>query len=345
MKIKKKDKITVSAVSLIALVCAVILSLSFIIDARRERYVNDIQSSVGSAEAAVYNFLLLGRDRASGLTDVMMLVSVDIGQSAVNIIQIPRDTYARYTERGYRKLNGAMSALGGGAGLCDFLSDAMSIDIEGYFAFDLDAFAEAVDAIGGVEIDLPFDMDYDDPYQNLSIHLKAGKQTLDGRAAEQFVRYRSGYIRGDLGRMDAQKIFLSALAGQVLGSMTPATFIKTAAVLIGDIDTDISLERIAEIAVCMFDIDTRNIKLLTLAGEDVRVRDGGAWFYVISKSAAARALSEYTGKAVPYDDFDRDGLFVNFSSESLKEIYFSDIEYFPSSVSDINQNGIEIQKY
>ena len=345
MKINRKNKITASAVSIIALICAVILTLSVIIDARRYEPSGDTQSAADKAVTGRYNFLLLGRDRVSGLTDVIMLVSADLGEMCVNIIQIPRDTYARYSEHGYRKLNGAMSYLGGGEALCDFLSEAMCIDIEGYFAFELDAFVKAVDAIGGVEIDLPFDIDYSDPYQNLSIHLSAGKQRLDGAAAEQFVRYRSGYVRGDLGRMDAQKIFLSALFSQVVDSMTPAVMVKTAAAIIGDISTNIAPERIIELALSLLDIDTQNIKMLTLAGEDVRVSDGGAWFYVISKSSAAKILSDYAGKVVPFDEFDKNAVFVNPKNDSLVKIYSSDIPYSASSALDINQNGMEIQKY
>ena len=344
MKIKERNKVTVWAVSIIAVISAMILTVSFLIDIREARYADTQPIAEDMLDEKRYNFLVLGRDRASGLTDVIMLVSADVSQKRVSIIQIPRDTYARYSERGYRKLNGAMSYLGGEA-LCDFLSEAMCIDIEGYFAFDLDAFVKAVDAMGGVEIDLPFDMDYRDPYQNLNIHLKAGRQTLDGRAAEQFVRYRSGYVRGDIGRIDAQKIFLSALFEQTLESMTPSVFVKTVSAIIGDVDTNISLSHITDLALCLFDIETKDITLLTLAGEDVRVSDGGAWFYVISKSSAAKILSDNLGETVLYDDFDKRQAFVNPNNENIYKIYSSDIDYTASSAEDINREGIEIQKY
>ena len=345
MKVKEKNKATVWAVSIIAIISAMILAISFAIEMREARSADSQPMAEDILEEKRYNFLVLGRDRASGLTDVIMLVSADIAEGHVNIIQIPRDTYARYSERGYRKLNGAMSYLGGGEALCDFLSEAMCIDIEGYFAFDLDAFVKAVDAIGGVEIDLPFDMDYRDPYQNLNIHLKAGRQTLDGRAAEQFVRYRSGYVRGDIGRIDAQKIFLSALFEQTLESMTPSVFVKTLSAIIGDVDTNISLGDITDLALCMFDIETKDITLLTLAGEDVRVSEGGAWFYVISKSSAVKILSDNLGETVLYDSFDKKQAFVNPQNENLYKIYSSDIDYTASSAEDINREGIEIQKY
>ena len=76
-----------------------------------------------------------------------------------------------------------------------------------------------MDNLSGIEIDLPYDMDYEDSSQNLSIHLKAGKQTLGGKEALGFLRYRSGYVTGDLGRIDAQKLFLNAFINR-LGTIT-----------------------------------------------------------------------------------------------------------------------------
>jgi sugar/nucleoside kinase (ribokinase family) len=91
------------------------------------------------------------------------------------------------------------------------------------------AFARAVDAIGGVEADVPFDMHYDDPAQGLHIHLEKGRQRLDGKAAEQFLRYRSGYATGDLGRVDARSGFLRTVLSQVKEKMTAASAAKIAA--------------------------------------------------------------------------------------------------------------------
>ena len=76
------------------------------------------------------NFLVLGKDEASGLYDVIMLVSYNATKNEIGVVQIPRDTYAEFTESSYKKLNGAVAALGGERELCEFLSNALSVKID-----------------------------------------------------------------------------------------------------------------------------------------------------------------------------------------------------------------------
>ena len=79
---------------------------------------------------------------------------------------------------------------------------------------DLTAVEADIDALGGVTITVSQDMDYDDPYQNLSIHLQAGEQTLSGKDAVGLLRYRKGYPEGDLKRVEVQQAFLMELFRQ-----------------------------------------------------------------------------------------------------------------------------------
>lgn len=97
------------------------------------------------------------------------------------------------------------------------IEDLLGINIDHYVKIDLDAFRKIVDTVGGVEVDVPQDMDYEDPVQDLYIHLDAGLQTLNGEQAEQLVRFRK-YPTGDEGRIEVQQLFLKALAEKVLSS-------------------------------------------------------------------------------------------------------------------------------
>jgi len=205
-------KINKKLIAVVALAMALVLAVSAVVSFPSDKITDVIKEQETETRRS---YLILGKDKVSGLCDVIMIGSVDpVGDSAI-LLQIPRDTYAVYSEKGYRKLNGALNTLGA-EGFCEFISKNFGVAIDGYLLFDLEVFKRAVDAIGGVDVDLPFDMDYDDPYQGLSIHLDAGRQHLDGAEAEKFVRYRSGYVRGDLGRLDAQKIFMSALFKKLL---------------------------------------------------------------------------------------------------------------------------------
>ena len=170
-----------------------------------------------------------------------------------------------------------------------------------------------------------------------SVFLPRGK-TLDGKSAEMFVRYRSGYLRGDLGRVDAQKLFMAAFLEKATSTLTPVGAVKILRELSGEIETDLSLSELSELAVTALGIKAENVTMLTLAGEDI---GGGAWYYVLSRSAAERALREYVGLC---GEFDREGLFYNASNPDSERIYLSDIEICPSSASDISQNGLEIEK-
>ena len=342
-KIKKTTVYRVFAFCVVF--CIVVLSFSALrSNLAMENVKADEAIDSGGRPYGRANFLLLGEDRASGLTDVMMLVSFDIDGGQISVVQIPRDTYARYPDSSHRKINAAMNSLGGAEALCSFISDAMRIDIEGYCLIDLDAFSEIVDSIGGVEIDLPFDMEYDDPTQGLAIRLKAGRQTLDGDTAEQFVRYRSGYVRGDLGRIDAQKLFVSAFVKKVSEDMTAASAMKLVMSMLGDVDTNISIGRMTELIPLVFELEAEDITMLTLPGADIRSQSSGAWYYVISRNATVRALREYMGSSVVEDEFDTNEVFVDSTDRSFLEIYGSDRVLVPSRVSDINENGISIQK-
>ena len=329
----------------LAITLVTVVALSFAGYQRGAPKQDEAVSKSLGANGGYRNFLLLGRDRASGLTDVIMLASINADKRAVIVVQIPRDTYARYTDGSYKKLNGAMSSLGGASELCKLLSHTMCVDIEGYCVFDLDTLVKVVDAIGGVEIDLPFDMDYEDPYQGLSIHLSSGRQTLDGKAAEQFVRYRSGYIRGDLGRMDAQKLFVSAFIKKVSETVSPVALVRIIGAVIGDVRTNLGVVDLTKLALVALGVKAENMTMVTMAGNDVRMGGNGAWYYVISKSAAVSLMNEFLGADISTEDFDRDRLFFDPSRDELERIYYSDLPYYPQNAAELEKNGIKIEKH
>ena len=348
MKIRsQKRKISCFALIMILALAVTLAALLWLLT--RPKKTDKLSDTPAFEERGVIsqrrNFLILGEDRASGLTDVMMIVSLDADGERLDILQIPRDTYAEYTEAGYRKINGAAKILGSPERLCDFLSDSLALDIEGYVLFDLDSFARVVDMIGGVEVDIPFDMEYRDSAQSLHISLSAGRQTLSGEQAEQFVRYRFGYVRGDLGRIDAQKLFMSAFFNKVKAEVSGFRLMRIATSLIGEIDTNLKLSDAISLATKALSIDAENINLQTLAGEDVRSEASGAWFFVMSAPAAKEQLSEYLGADTDRRGFDSSGAFLNEASESFAGIYASFVPYDVSSVSDISKNGIKIEKH
>lgn len=286
----------------------------------------------------VKNILLLGRDDSSGLADSVMLALVDTEKTELTLAQIPRDTYITLGEDCYKKINGASGVLDGEPELCDKLSQAFGLRVDGYISFDTRIIRELVDTFGGVEVNVPMDMDYDDPYQGLSIHLQKGKQRLSGSEAVGFVRYRAGYLRADLGRIDAQKIFLSAFAKSALEKLGSDDILPLARLTLRYIKTDLPVTALASLAKSMFDITPDNINFVTFPGEEVKSSKSGAWFYILSQSGCEQLLRTFGCDG----SFDGEHIFSDEMRAEFEEIYDKAIEAKIYNAAEIDGEGIDI---
>lgn len=168
-----------------------------------------------------YTILVSGVDDDNGGSDTNILVAVDAANGNIYGVSIPRDAKALINGN-FHKINYAYNA-GGTALMASTISEQLGIPVDYTIQVDLQGFVALVDSIGGVAFDVPIDMDYEDPYQNLYIHVPKGVQTLNGDTAMKVVRFRSGYASQDLGRMQTQQAFLKAAAKQTL---TPSNLDK-----------------------------------------------------------------------------------------------------------------------
>ena len=337
---KNKKYIFLTASIFIAII-AVSFLLGFGVYAGKSQTGTDLGGLVLSEQEDRYFRLLVGgKDRASGLYDVIFLVSLDRQNGSACVMQIPRDTYLEYTEGNYKKINGAPASLGGLGGLSEVLGEAMGIHLDGYLSIDLDAFGKAVDALGGVEVYVPETLYYNDPSQNLSIYIPKGKQLLDGKSAEHFVRYRSGYLRGDIGRLDAQKIFMAALFEKISSELSVADAIELAAEILPNVSTDLTFFEISELISKGMAISSEKVFFVTAPGNDVVSEQSGAWYYVISRVGVENILKSYFGAE---RNFDENGWFFNANSKSATDIYNREQSVNVTSVADIDKNGINIQ--
>lgn len=131
-------------------------------------------------------------------------------EGKATILSIPRDTYI--TDN--MKIAALLIQENGDEKLIQAVSEITGRPVKDYVRMDLTALEAVMDALGGVTFTVPQDMDYDDFYQDLSIHLKAGEQTLSGKDAVRLLRYRRGYPEGDLKRIEVQQTFLLELLRQ-----------------------------------------------------------------------------------------------------------------------------------
>ena len=310
----------------------------------------------------VYNFLFVGKDRIAENTDVMMIISFDTKSKDISVLQLPRDTYIEYENSG-RRINYLYSSLHSKAikngeedsigvaldDLSNILERNMCIKIDYHVMIDLDGLAEIVDAIGGVPIDVPYDLEYSDSAQGLYIDIKKGQQVLDGKTAEQFIRFRSGFVEGDIGRVDAQKIFLAAFLRQLKVSFTLQNIPGLVSSAFDSIlHTDISLADMIFFAKEVIGVDLENTTFATLPGRDARANvDSGAWYYIMARSDTLAIINEYINVyQVDITDaiFDKARVFTS-DAEHINEIYEAEAGKYSKgsyTADEINKNPPEI---
>lgn len=190
-----------------------------------------------------YTILVSGVDDHNGGSDTNILVAVDVANSSIYGVSIPRDTKAIINGEAH-KINYAYNA-GGTALMAETISDQLGIPVDYSVQVDLQGFVALVDAIGGVTFDVPVDMHYEDPYQDLYIHIDKGVQTLNGENAMKVVRFRSGYASQDLGRMQTQQAFLKAAAKQTLTASNLNKIDDFVKIFQSYVETDLTLGNLA----------------------------------------------------------------------------------------------------
>ena len=203
------------------------------------------ETPTSGRQKETYTCLIFGEDATSGCTDTIMVATFDVPNQKIGLVSIPRDTKVR-TDRSQAscKINAAYS-IGGAEQLEKEASELLGIPIDFYIKIRLTAFQKLVDQVGGVWFEVPRDMNYDDPAQNLHIHQKAGLRKLSGEDAMEVVRFRQDIYGndswGDTGRASVQQAFLKAMLSQVISEAGVDDIPGLVDVLLNYVDTDAKL--------------------------------------------------------------------------------------------------------
>ena len=158
------------------------------------------------------NIVILGMDAGGGNTDTMFVLSVENGETS--IIQIPRDSYIDSRNFGPMKAN-ALHATGGPDAVKSELTRLMGRPIDHHILVNLEGIRTISDLLGGLEVDVPKRLYYQDRSQGLLINLQPGRQVLKGRDLEGFLRWRHDG-QGDFGRLDRQQLVLKSLFNKLI---------------------------------------------------------------------------------------------------------------------------------
>ena len=237
-----------------------------------------------------YTFLLAGLDNGGTRTDVLMAASFDVVNKKINVISIPRDTMAN-TERSLKKINGAYQQ-GKAEQTLEEVKTIIGVRPDYYAVVDLKAFKLIVDKIDGIDFDVPQNMKYTDPDQNLYINLKKGMQHLDGEKAMQLVRFRS-YPMGDLQRNKVQQDFLTAVAKKMMSITNITKLPDFAKILSENLETSLTLTQITRLGIEALSVDTDAglsfYSLPVTMGENYK----GADYVYLDKAPALEMVNEY----------------------------------------------------
>ena len=264
-----------------------------------------------------YTFLIAGIDVMGGTTDTLMIAMFNTKDYTISVLNIPRDTYVR-TSGHTGKINGVYSRGRSNArsdGITDkdalnkagmeylekMITFTFGITIDRHVLINLEGLQVLVDKIGGVSFDVPLRMKYDDPDQNLHINLQAGVQDIDGKKAEQLIRFRHGNIYSstsrepnyydigypgeDIGRIKTQQAFMAAIAKKIFDNFSMTTIKNLFDVGSKYMTTNISVADISSFGPKLTNVKPENIRFIFRVKRQTEknlISQGGLYFAKIN---------------------------------------------------------------
>ena len=300
---KKKVRMTIAIIVAILIVALGVVVGTYIYKAEGDvkQAVLDMTSDIVGTDDPIFVLVLgISEDITSKLTDTIMLAGYNPESQKAFIISIPRDTFVGTNENtasGWDKINALYQK--------DInktikaVEELTGVNIDNYVIVRNTMLSALVDAIGEVEFDVPIDMDYDDPTQDLHIHLKAGVQKIDRDEAEQLLRFRhnndgssypSSWGDNDYGRMRTQREFIKAVAGQLI-SVNNVTKLKSIAeAVFSNLETNISMGKAISYIPSAINFNVDELRMEQLPGSGAMLNNLS--FYKASYARSKTLMNE-----------------------------------------------------
>lgn len=261
-KIRINKRITVLSVALAVVVLATTVFASGILNGKLFNQYGNPTSALNMDEPVNNNFnlLLVGIDKRNR-ADTVMLAAVR--ENSLDVISIPRNTLVDG-----KRLSDLFSDEDGNQKLIDAVKHELSVPVNYYAQIDLTAMEKIVDELGGVEFDVPIDMNYDDPHQDLHINLKKGVQVLDGKSACDLLQFRRGYTEGDISRIQIGQEFVKELLRQKCTSENIDKFPQIYKIVLDNIKTNYPINNPKQIMNLTSAIGSSEINFDTIPGKN-----------------------------------------------------------------------------
>jgi polyisoprenyl-teichoic acid--peptidoglycan teichoic acid transferase len=228
----------------------------------------------------------------AGRSDTMMLIRIDPDRNTTNVLSIPRDTQVELPGQGVEKINYA-NVVGGSKLTAQVVSENLNgVPIDRYVRVSTGAFRELIDLVGGVRIYVPEDMKYDDETQQLHIDLKKGWQTLNGKQAEQFARFRNGG-NGDIGRVQRQQQLIHTLREKLTNPMVVAKLPQAIELFQTYIDTNLSPEEMLSLVSFGLGIQKDDFHMVMLPGRFSSPEEYTASYWLMDQMGKDQVMQEF----------------------------------------------------
>ena len=276
--------------------------------------LNQLINTPKEFQGKEFNILVTGVDRSStgdlsagaandsnvndGMTDMILYVHFNNETGEMKMLQIPRDTMVTTdaSVSGNYRINGVAKTQGSDgnnnmAALCELVADQYKLPIDGFITIRLEMLTELVDLFGGVEINVPMDVDYAALGLGDSV-IHAGYQTLNGASMEFLLRARKIYPDGDIGRLNMQRQFYAALFRKLKSIGNIWDVAKLTPAVLNYMETSLSASKLVSFAVSMLKIDSSKIMICQMPVKMAGKYNGEAVVYP-ARQEDADILNQY----------------------------------------------------
>jgi len=297
--------VTTAVAASLGITLGIFAPLPFVATEQETRSLTDIiQKFAVHKMTRPVNILIMGVDRVpeapidspaglNGRSDTLLLLRLDPTDNSVKMLSIPRDTHVNNPFLRIAKINQA-NVDGGAALAAEVVSSNLDgVKIDRYVRVTTEAFRQLVDLVGGVEVFVPKKMHYIDETQHLDINLKPGLQTLNGKQAEQFVRFRHDE-NGDIGRVQRQQLLLKAVKQRLTNPSIVYRLPQMMSVMKNYVDTNINWEEMLALANFGLNLQQTDIKMVMLPGRFSQTGEfDGKSYWVVDEKKRDRVMQDY----------------------------------------------------
>lgn len=285
-KTSKKRRIWPWILMLVVFLTAALGGAYFASNSLTEKPVEKKQSEELLTAKDKATIMIMGvdeRDDDVGRSDTLMIASIDPKTNQASLLSVPRDTRVKIKGHGFDKVNAAY-AYGKEKLSQDTVENLLGVSIDHYVIINTKSFKKIIDAIGGIDIDVPKRMHYEDPWDDdggLIIDFHPGMQHMDGAKAVTYVRYRDE--EGDLGRIRRQQDFVRAFMEKLVSpSIIPKlpTVIKE---VMGSLETDLSFRQLLEFVGTLKESKNNGLKTDMVPGKPLYIDGVSYWIPDLNK--------------------------------------------------------------